>query len=420
MSRPPATINGPSPILLTAALVIVTGVGPLATDTYVAALPELRHSLNTSAAVAQLTLTAFIVGIAAGQFVFGPLSDGRGRRGLLLGGAIGFAVTSVICAISPSGPLLVLARLGQGLSAGSGVAVGRAVIGDRYQGDEAAKRYGTLSAIIFLGPVIAPAIGGAILTIGSWRTVFAALAGFGVLMIAAVWFALPETLPAADRHGGGLRETGARMTDLLRDWLFMRHVAVQCLATAGFFTYIGGSSFVLETVYGISQIRYSTVFATNAVAMAISSLLFRLVVVRVGPVRLRLAGLILVAAAGIGLAVTGLAERQVLPPIGVPWALLCCVTFGMGLVIPASTALGQQAGDRARGTASALMGGLSFFAGALVTPLTGIVGYTSMLPMGLLMAGFFLAALALAVRSGPGAQPSRSSVRTAPERPRSR
>ena len=397
MSRSRSATRGPSTVLFTAALVIVTGVGPLATDTYVAALPELRHSLTTTAAVAQLTLTAFIIGIAAGQFIFGPLSDGRGRRSLLLGGAIGFALTSVICAVAPSGPLLVLARLGQGLAAGSGVAVGRAVIGDRFQGDEAAKRYGTLSAIIFLGPVIAPAIGGAILTVGSWRTVFAALAGFGVLMIAVVWFALPESLPPEARHGGGLRATGARMSDLLRDWLFMRHVVVQCLATAGFFTYIGGSSFVLETVYEISQTRYATVFATNAIGMAISSLLFRLLVVRVGPVRLRLAGLGLVTAAGIGLAVTGLVERQALPPLGVPWALLCCVTFGMGLVIPASTALGQETGDRARGTASALLGGLSFFVGALVTPLTGIVGYTSMLPMGLLMAGFFSASLALAL-----------------------
>ena len=420
MSRSRSAVVGSSPILFTAALVVVTGVGPLATDTYVAALPELRLSLHTSAAVAQLTLTAFIIGIAAGQFIFGPLSDGRGRRGLLLGGAIGFAVTSVICAIAPTGPLLVLARLGQGLAAGSGVAVGRAVVGDRYQGEEAAKRYGTLAAITFLGPVIAPAIGGAILTVGSWRSVFAALSGFGVLMIAAVWFVLPETLPPAARDGGGLRDTGARMADLLRDWLFMRHVAVQCLATAGFFTYIGGSSFVLETVYDISQIRYSTIFATNAVAMAISSLLFRLVVVRVGPARLRLTGLSLTAMAGLGLAVTGLVERQTLAPIGVPWVLLCCVTFGMGLVIPASTALGQQAGDRARGTASALLGGLSFFAGALVTPLTGIIGYTSLLPMGLLMAGFFLASLALGVRVRSAAEPSPRSVQRPHEQPRSR
>jgi DHA1 family bicyclomycin/chloramphenicol resistance-like MFS transporter len=395
--RPRSTLRGPALILLTAALVVVTGVGPLATDSYVAALPELRHSLDTSAVVAQLTLTAFLIGMAIGQLTLGPLSDARGRRSLLLGGAIAFTLTSVACALAPTGPLLVVARLAQGLAAGSGVAIGRAVVGDLYQGAEAAKRYGTLASIVFLGPIIAPAVGGAILTVGTWRTVFAALTGFGLLMIAAVWFALPETLPLADRHGGGLRSTGARMADLIRDWRYLRHVLIHCCAIAGFFTYIAGSSFVLETVYGISQTRFATIFATNAVAMAVSSLLFRFVVTRAGPARLRLIGLTTATAAGLGLTVAGLIARQSLPPIGLPWALLCCVTFAMGLVIPSSTALGQQAGDRARGTAAALMGGTSFFVGALVTPLTGIVGYTSMLPMALLMAGFFTLALAIAV-----------------------
>jgi DHA1 family bicyclomycin/chloramphenicol resistance-like MFS transporter len=396
---------GAGPARFTAALVLVTGVGPLATDMYLAALPELQRSLGTSAAVAQLTLTAFLIGMAVGQITLGPLSDGRGRRVLLLGGTVAFALTSLICAIAPNGPLLVVARLVQGLAGGCGMAVGRAVVGDLYQGAEAAKRYGTLAAITFLGPVVAPAIGGAILTVGSWRTVFAALTGVGVLMVLAVWFVLPESLPADQRHGGGLRDTGARTLDLLSDWPFMRHVAIQCLATAGFFTYIGGSSFVLQTVYGISPEKYSVIFATNATAMAISSLLFRQMVTRVGAARLRIAGLGLAAAATLGLVGAGLAERQALPPLALPWALLCCVTFAMGLVIPASTVLGQEAGDRARGTASAVLGGLSFFVGALMTPLTGVIGYTSLLPMALLMAGFFAASVALTVVSRPGRSP---------------
>jgi DHA1 family bicyclomycin/chloramphenicol resistance-like MFS transporter len=132
--------------------------------------------------------------------------------------------------------------------------------------------------------------------------------------------------------------------------------------------------------------------------MAVSSLLFRLLVARIGASRLRSVGLTLAATAGIGLVAAALFERIEgrLLPLGVPWALLSCVVFAMGLVIPASTALGQSAGDRARGTASALLGGLAFFSGALLTPLTGFLGYTSMLPMALPMAGFFIAALGLA------------------------
>src|SRR3954452_21223813 len=88
------------------ALVLVTGVGPLATDTYIAALPEVQRSLATSASVAQLTLTAFIIGLALGQLVFGPISDGRGRRRMLIGGAAAFTVFSGLCAVAPNGPSL--------------------------------------------------------------------------------------------------------------------------------------------------------------------------------------------------------------------------------------------------------------------------------------------------------------------------
>jgi DHA1 family bicyclomycin/chloramphenicol resistance-like MFS transporter len=378
-------------------LVIVTGVGPLATDSYLAALPELRRSLGTSAAVAQLTLTAFIIGMAAGQILFGPVSDGRGRRRLLLGGAVVFTVTSALCAAAPSGLLLVALRLLQGLAAGSGVAIGRAVVGDAYPPTEAARRYGTLAAITFIGPVLAPAAGGLVLVVGSWRTIFEVLTGFGVLMILAVWWGIPETLIEDDRHEGGLRATVARMADLAGDWSFMRHVALQCLVNAGFFTYIGGSSFVLEQVYGISEGTYSAVFGVNALVMVCTSTLFRFLVGRVAPARLRLIGMSVSASAALGMLGCAVYERihASPPPLAVVWVLLSVLVGGMGLTIPSATALGQEAGRRFRGTAAALQGGLGFAAGAAVTPLTGLFGYATLLPMALLMSGFFALAMAL-------------------------
>ena len=378
-----------------AALVLVTGIGPWAVDTYVAALPQLQRSLHTTAAVAQLTLTAFIIGVALGQLVLGPLSDARGRQSLLYGGTAAFTVTSVCCALAPTGPLLVAARLGQGIAAGCGVAVGRAVVGDVYRGAEAAKRYGTMAGIIFLGPVIAPALGGVVLTVGSWRTIFGGLALVGLVMMLAVRLGIPETLPRGSRHGQGLRSTTVRMLDLLGDWSFMRHVTVQCLTTAGFFTYIGGSSFVLQTVYGMSPSEYAALFATNAATMAAFSGVFRVTVARVGASRLRGVGLLLAVVSSFGLVTLGITEHRVLPPLPLVWGLLAMMTAGMGLVLPATTALAQEAGRRSRGTASALQGGLSFLVGALVTPLTGFVGYDSLLPMAVLMVMFFVAAFTL-------------------------
>ena len=270
--------------------------------------PSSSGRSHTDAVMAQLTLTAFIIGVAVGQLLLGPVSDGRGRRPLLYAGTAVFTAASLLCALAPTGPSLVGSRLVQGVAAGCGVAVGRAVVGDVYGGVEAAKRYGTLASITFLGPVVAPALGGVILTVGNWRTVFAVLVGAGVVMIVAVRFGIPETLPRASRKGQGVRETSTRMLDLLRDWGFMRHVSIQCLTTAGFFTYIGGSSFVLQTVWGLSPSAYAAVFATNAAAMAVASGLFRFGVARFGAVRLRGVGLLLALVASIGLVVTSLLE----------------------------------------------------------------------------------------------------------------
>jgi MFS transporter, DHA1 family, multidrug resistance protein len=374
------------------ALILVTGISPLATDAYLPGLPAMQRSLGTSAAVAQLTLTAFLVGLALGQLVIGPVSDGTGRRPVLLIGSIAFALLSIACAFAPTGPVLVVARLLEGFAGGGGVAAGRAVVSDHFRGAEAAKRYGTLASVTLLAPVVAPPIGSLILSIGSWRAVFVGLTAIGVAMLLVVLMGIPESLPASARQGSSLGATVHRTRDLLRDWPYMRHVLVQCLATMGFFTYIGGSAFALETVYGITQQQYAAVFTVNAVAMLSTSIAYRLLVASVGSARLRLTGLVLATTGATGVLAVAVAGVDTL---SVTWTLLTFVTAGMGLMIPASTSLAQEAGRRSGGTAAALSGGLVFLAGALVTPLTGVIGYGTLLPMGLLMAGFMAASLTL-------------------------
>jgi len=376
------------------ALILVLGVGPFATDTYIAGLPELQQSLHTTATVAQLTLTAFIVGMAVGQLLIGPMSDAYGRRRLLVICSVAFAALSVVCGLSPDGVVLVAARLLQGAVAGGGVALGRAVVTDTHHGERAAATFGLISSFTFLGPIIAPAVGGVILAHGTWRTVFAALALLGVLMAVGVVVGVPETLPPRQRHPAGVRALGVRMAGLLRDWGFMRHVVLQCLAGAGFFTYIGGSAFVLRSVYDISATRYTVVFASNAAAMALFSVLFRVLVVRAGAVRLRAIGITVSTLGAAGLPVVALAGPESVP-LAVPWALLCAVVGGMGFAIPAATALAQEAGRRSAGTASALQGGLTFVTAAAVTPLTGVLGYDTLLPMAVAMCVFFTTAFVL-------------------------
>jgi DHA1 family bicyclomycin/chloramphenicol resistance-like MFS transporter len=370
------------------ALVLLTGVSPLATDAYLPGLPALQRSLDTSAASAQLTLTAFLIGIALGQLVTGPISDATGRRPVLLCSAASFLVFSALCAIAPTAPLLVLLRLLEGFAAGGLVAAGRAIVSDTSHGAEAARRYGTIGSVTLLGPVLAPPIGSVILSVGTWRVVFAALSVVGVAMVLTV-LALSESLPAERRQGASFGATVSRVGDLTGDWSYMRHVAIQGFAQMGFFVYIGGSAFALETVYGISQSRYAEVFTVNAIAMVTTCILFRMLVVRVGAIRLRLVGVAMASTGAAALLVTALIGARALPYLAAPWAAFALVTAGMGLCIPSGQVLAQEAGRRSGGTASALFGGLLFLAGSAVTPLTGVLGYHTLIPMALLMCTFF-------------------------------
>ncbi len=382
--------TGAKPSLI--ALVLLTGVGPFATDTYLAALPEVREQLSTSDTIAQLTVTAFLAGLAVGQLVLGPVSDALGRRRLLVLGAAAFLVTSVACALAPSGLVLVGLRLVQGLVAGGGVAVGRAVVSDRWTGPDAARMFGTLAAITLLGPVVAPAVGGLILLVGGWREIFVFLALLGAAMLVAVLRGIPETLEPARRQPAGVRQLFVRSGDLLRDARFRGPVVVQCLATGGFFVYIGGSSFVLQTQLGMGQGLYTLVFATNAAAMSAASVVFRAQVVRRGAARLRAVGLLASASAAVLLVVVAALGGDD-PSLAGVWVLLAVAVAGMGLVIPSTTVLAQEAGRRSAGTAASLSGGLSFLAGAAATPLTGVLGQQSVLAMGSMMAALLVGAV---------------------------
>ena len=372
-----------------AALVLVTGVGPLAVDTYVAALPQVRRTLGTTASVSQLTVTAFIIGLACGQLLLGPISDGVGRRRMLLAGTIAFTVMSAACAAAPNGPTLVAFRFVEGLAGGCGVALGRAVVSDCYEGEAAAARFGALMGITLFGPVIAPAIGALLLTVGDWRTVFVFLTVLGGVMTLAVLLGIPETLGAERRHGSGLTAAGVRMRDLVRDHDFRSPVIVQCLATAGFFVYVGGSSFVLQNELGFSQLEYALCFTTNAFAMALMSASFGVLVRRVGAVRLRNTGLLLSTAAATVLTVIALIHHAAPAPTPLVWGLLAVAVGGMGWCIPGTTAIAQQAGRRYGGAASALQGGTVFVVGALATPLTGLTGHQTVVTMAILMTVLF-------------------------------
>lgn len=384
---------------LVAVLGALTAVAPLATDMYVPGFPSMGAALHASSSAVQLTLTAFLAGLVVGQLVIGPLSDGWGRRRLLLSGVTGFVLLSLLCAVAPNIELLTAARFLQGVAGAAGMVLARAVITDCFRGADVPRYFALLSQILGIAPIAAPVIGGAVLSLSTWRAVFVVLAVIGALLLAAVLSKVPETLPPERRHGGGLTGTLRTMVGLLTHRAFMGYVLVLGLTSAALFAYISGSSFVFENVHGVSATVYSLIFASNAVGMLIAGATFARLSRRVRMNTLLIAGLLVSGIGAVALLVVPALAGETL---AATWVCLFVTMSGIGLVFPATMSIGQTLGREAPGAASALLGGLQFLFGALASPLVGIFGEDSATPMAvILLTALALAGVALVLLARP-------------------
>jgi MFS transporter, DHA1 family, multidrug resistance protein len=370
----------------------LTAFGPLSMDLYLPAFPVVADELQASQAQVQLTLTADVIGLVGGQLVLGPLSDAWGRRRLLLGATVVCAVASLFCALAPSAAVLTLWRFVQGFSGGGGIVLARAVAADLTSGVAAARLFSLFMTLSSVAPIVAPVLGGILLVwTGSWPVMFHLLAAINAALALAIWFVVPESLPAEERHSGGLRQTGRAFRDLVRDRVFVGYALTVAFAYASLFGYISGSSFALQEHYGLSATQFSAVFALNAAGMIALGLLNARLVRRFPVRRLLVLGLAgsSAAAAVLVLVVTAgasLGLLAVLPP-------LFLVVATRGLVSSNATVLGVERGSRAAGSASAVLGACMFGGGVLVTPLVGLGPEGSPVPMALVVAGGAVAAL---------------------------
>ena len=190
---------------------------PFATDMYTPAFPQVTADLATSASLVGLTLTTFFLGMALGQLLGGPLSDQRGRRMPMIVGGLICTLGAIGCALAPSIWFLIMFRVVQGFGGGMAAVVARAVVVDVAKGDLLAKVMSIMMALGGLAPMVAPVLGGAVLTLGgTWRTVFWFLVGFGLLMMITAIVFVPESLPPERRHGGGLRQFASGLSQVVR------------------------------------------------------------------------------------------------------------------------------------------------------------------------------------------------------------
>lgn len=393
----PTRPGGLSTPMLTV-LALLTAVAPLATDMYLPAFPQMAEDLGTSASAVQLTLTTFMIGLAVGQLVIGPLSDQRGRRRLMIVGTAVNALAGVACALAPSIGVLIAARFVHGFAGAAGIVLARAVVADRATGAAAAKLFGVMMAIQGVAPVAAPLLGGVLAESVGWRGILGILAAASALMLVAVIVVVPETLPRERRTTGGLAATWRDARSLLTDRAYLGYTGSMVLAIAGMFAYISASPFVLQNMLGLSVGWYSVAFAANALGLAAASALNTRLVGTVAPGTLLRIGIVTLVVLNLLL----LLDTTVLgTPTWPTLVLLFASVASLGLILGNATGLATDQAAHAAGTGSAIMGALQFTLGAAVSPVVGLAGEHSAVPMGITMAVVALLAagcLALVLR----------------------
>ncbi len=381
-------------LLVTLVLGGLTALAPLSMDLYLPALPEVTGALRAPAARVQLTLTAFLAGMALGQLVVGPMSDKWGRRRPLLTGMTVYVLATVVCAVAPSAELLIGFRLLQGLAGAAGVVIARAVVRDLYDGVEMARFFSTLMLISGAAPIIAPLVGGQILRVTDWRGVFHVLTVVGVLLTLLVQRFLHETLPPERRREGGVGQALRTMRGLLADRVFTGYVLTGGLVYAVLFAYISASPFVVQDLYGASPQTFGLLFGLNSVGLvAVGQINGKLLVGRVSLDKALAWGLGIILLAGLALTLmtTGVFGETGLVPVA---AGLFVLMSAMGLAMPNTNAQALMRTPHAAGSASALLGTSSFLIGAVASPLVGIAGERTAVPMAVVQLGCAVLALA--------------------------
>jgi DHA1 family bicyclomycin/chloramphenicol resistance-like MFS transporter len=277
-----------------AILGLLTAIGPLCSDFYLPALPEIATHLHTSTTLTQLSLTSALIGLGLGQLFFGPLSDRMGRKMPLLISLLLFVVASVLCATTQNIYALIGWRFVQGVAGAGGSVLARSIARDNYHGTMLTQFFALLMTVNGIAPVVSPVLGGYISSHFDWRMLFWVMAGAGLALLIASQLFIRESLSEKSSAGTLL---GTAKT-VLKNRRFMRFCLIQAFMLAGLFSYIGASSFVLQNEYGLSAMQFSLLFGVNGIGLIISALIFSRLARRHPSEGLMQIGLVLAVAAG--------------------------------------------------------------------------------------------------------------------------
>ena len=357
-------------------------VGPVSTDMYLPAFPAIEAALGGRAGTAQITLATWFAGLALGQITQGTLADRFGRRGPLMFGTALYTLASVGCAVAPNLATLAAMRFIAAFGGSAGMVIPRAIVRDLADGHAAARLMSRLMLVMGVAPILAPSLGGVVLGFAGWQAIFWITALYGALCCAAVWSALPETLPPRMRIRLGPASLLARYRAVLGERSFLSHALILGGVSFSMFAYLGGSPDVFIARFHLTPAQYGALFGICAAGFIGTSQINPALLPRFGASRLMRAGTAVALAATLGLSALALAK------FGVWQAFAALVWLNLatnGFTNPNATVGALSRHGAHAGSASALMGTLQYALGAASGLLVGVLADGTARPMALLM-----------------------------------
>jgi DHA1 family bicyclomycin/chloramphenicol resistance-like MFS transporter len=352
---------------LTSLLGVLIGLTALGMDMFLPSIPAIARAFDAEPGSAQLAVTTYLLGLAAGQFAWGPLADRFGRKPVLLAALALFFASSAACAVAESLTSIVLLRFAQGAGMSGGPVIARSVVRDLAAHEEAAHLLGKMMVVFGFFPVLGPLVGAQLLSIGGWSAVFWFYAAFALVLLAIVAARFPETAPA-ERPAISPTRIAQRYALLLRDRRFVAPLATALSAQMGILAFVASSSIVLVQVLRLTPTAFSVLFAMVMVGQMVGGFLGSRLVLRLGIERTVRLGTRLALAAGLLLAMLVFAGVAHWSAIVLP---MLAYILGCALLLPNATAAALTPFPGMAGAASSLLGVLPFALGALVSALLG-------------------------------------------------
>lgn len=375
---------------------MMAAIAPLATDMYLPSLPIMQAELGITASLAQMTLTMTLLGMASGQIFMGPISDRYGRKLPLFAGMMVFLLANAGCFLAQDIMAFLFFRFLTGFAGASGIVIARSIARDVCEGSELTRFFAMLMMVNGLAPIIAPVLGGQLLLIASWRSVFAMLIVVGGLLALATLI-YQETLPKAKRFKG-LADSFKKYPELLQNRYFLGHCLMQCFYFGAFFSYLAGSSFVFQNIYKVSPQTYSFIFGTIGIGLMLSGMVLARFAGKVADVKI-LKGALMVPLLS---AVFMLAGFILAAPLWYTIIILFITIVPLSVMGTASFSLALSRQGKNAGSASALIGFFSMILGGCMMPVVGIAGDHTAIPMGIIMlSGYILSFICFKLMIAP-------------------